>query len=424
MGKIIKHIFYEIDVEFASPVNVSSGERFYTDSDVMINGSGEFIIPGTTLAGAFRNYIYEEFGETAASGAFGYTQGEQGKMSSVFISDMVLSGTGNPMLGIRDFVVLKEDKSVDNKFDAQIIETGSEGKIEIEYLMREGTEDIEAYIFHIIHGIEYGDIRIGGNKNRGFGRMKVNRIRSASFTEGETLEKYLEGQPGYMGEGSSYDEWKADHPDYHPKYIKVRVPLKISGGISIRTYSAKPGHPDYGHITSNDKPVIPGSSWNGALRKAALRILRDLGMSEGKARKQLEEWFGYVEKKKARQSMIVFSESVIDNAEMLNISRNQIDRFSGATVKGALYTERACFGGNTVLEYMIKKNRDAKALLELMDFVTEDLINGYVAVGGLTAIGRGLFELDGTIEYINSPYDDTDEDELVHLVMGRDGNNA
>ena len=72
------------------------------------------------------------------------------------------------------------------------------------------------------------------------------------------------------------------------------------------------------------------------------------------------------------------------------------------------------FGGTTDLEIMVKKSieyiddtnkkrktalKDVnyKAILGLVMLVITDIVNGYVAIGGQTAVGRGLFEGNGEI---------------------------
>ena len=56
-NKICKRIYYAIDVQLKSPLCISNGEDYYTDADVLTNGNGEYFVPGTSLAGAFRNYL-------------------------------------------------------------------------------------------------------------------------------------------------------------------------------------------------------------------------------------------------------------------------------------------------------------------------------------------------------------------------------
>ena len=58
MGEPIQtRVYYAVDVELVSPLSVSSGKNEITDADVLVNGAGEFFVPGTSLAGVMRNYL-------------------------------------------------------------------------------------------------------------------------------------------------------------------------------------------------------------------------------------------------------------------------------------------------------------------------------------------------------------------------------
>lgn len=70
--------------------------------------------------------------------------------------------------------------------------------------------------------------------------------------------------------------------------------------------------------------------------------------------------------------------------------RNKIDRFSGATIDGALFDARAIYDGKVCLKIeLINPNLKEKAL---MLFVVRDLCAGFLAVGGGKNVGRGVFK--------------------------------
>ena len=398
--KIISRKYYTINVELLSPLNIG-GQEGDTDSDVMRNGTGECFVPGTSLAGAFRNYLGVE---KKNKSAYGFSDGENGQMSSIFISDLYFDDdTVN--FSIRDRVQLKQDKEVENKFDVEIIEPGAKGCIRIETVTREEDEPLEGIVSNLIVAIQEGDIRIGANKNRGFGRLNVISVATREFDANNRKDwiEYLSANQNDCGEKIPYTEWAVNKSKPEMKYEKFSVPLKLCGGISIRKYSAKPGKADYEHITSNGEPVIPGNSWNGAIRSDAKSILMELGLNESKASKLIEDWFGVANAKSADswQSRIVFSESVIKGAKAVPMTRNNINSFTSVTKDGALYSEISYFGGTTELNYMIDTNpklsERTSALKGMMELVTKDLENGIISVGGQVAIGRGVFERNADV---------------------------
>lgn len=397
-NKIVSREYYAIDVSLVSPLNISNGEDYYSDADVLTNGSGEYFIPGTSLAGAFRNYLGKD---KKTECAYGFADGDQGRMSSIFISDIYLE---DAMVSVRDRVKLTDLKNVDNKFDVQIIGAGARGKLFLECVKRENDEyDFERIVSDLLYAISTGEIRIGADKNRGFGVLKIGRIASRMFTS-ENLDEWESFLPlahaaeGYP-KGKKYSEWSKKIEKPEPRYVRIHIPLELKGGISIRQYSAQKNSPDYVHITENGIPIIPGTSWNGALRSDALKILRMLGCRD--ASDKMDQWFGFVRERKAKdkpqacQSMIVVGESKLEKSRGLTITRNKIDRFSAATVSTALYTEYAYFGGFTDLEIKVKKDvsKAYEVAVGLMILVLKDLHGGYISVGGQGAIGRGIFAL-------------------------------
>lgn len=409
---IVKRLYYKIDVESCSPLAISNGESELTDSDIMCNAKGDCFVPGTSLAGAFRNALMFD---KKSDGIMGFADGENGRMSSVFISDLELS---NVITSVRDGVRLDQNHIVvdKSKYDMEIIETGVSGSIYINCLIRQGTEenDYTNSIKSIIHKLHNGDIRLGANKNRGFGRFKVLNVHTIDFTK-DNLTEYLEFKNCFRDKDIqykntfSYDEWSKDSEIVESKYIWMEVPLKLTGGISIRRYSTEPGKADYSHITCNNKPVIPGTSWNGAIRSEVINVLKELGLGSERINVIIDEWFGSINSKRTlkegsnqpHQSNIIIGESIIDGAKKLTMTRNKINRFDASTVDGALYTEISYFGGTTNLNIGVKKDDENNylAILAMLELVVKSIREGFVAVGGQSAVGRGIFAENGNITY-------------------------
>lgn len=433
--KIIEKQYYAFKLRLASPLNVSAGLSEETDADVLRNGDGEVFIPGTSVAGAFRNALMLK---EKSDGIMGYSDGEQGRMSSMLISDIYFVEPEHVKTGIRDGIKLDDSKIVENKFDMEIVETGAVGTLYIECVVREGDtpEQYVNAIKKLVTMLQSGEIRFGANKNRGFGRVELlTEADSESYVYEKSFSK--EDKNDYaafildVNSKTSKDtrlglydsqklsdwigeEWTekcmnmnqradADQPLDLGQYVKISVPLRLMGGISIRRYSAKSNQADFEHITCDGKPVIPGSSWNGAIRADAARILREL-IDVGKDKQMIVDnlidgWFGKIsdEQGESMQSLVVVSESIIEGATPVPMTRNKVNRFDASTVDGALYSEISYFGGKTTLELLIRKDekRYYEELVEILQLVIRDIKEGFVAVGGQTAVGRGVFAPDG-----------------------------
>lgn len=417
MGKIIKRYYINAEIRLETPLTISNGDNEYTDSDVLRNSAGEIFIPGTALAGAFRNFLNKKknmkcsFGYSANK-KIGKNDINEGSMSRIYISDIYFNNTE---ISVRDGVKLNEDKTVNNKFDYEIVEAGVSSILKIERVVREEDEDKDTAlneIAKILYALNKGEIRLGSKRNRGFGWVKVDKVYLYEFGADNMKEwiKYCK-EPVILNKEKIWEDWKQD-VNATGKYFSIKIPLKLQGGISIRRYSAKPNEADYEHITVTDKngkkiPVIPGTSWSGAIRAGIKDILKELSISD--VGLKIKNWFGDVDENKedAYQSNIVIKESVLRNSTMLPICRNRVNRFDASTVDGALYSEISYFGGETELEILIRNTikedgsdeYGSKALVGATILVAEEIEQGYIAVGGQTAVGRGIFEKNGEIQY-------------------------
>ena len=411
-NRVCKKILYYIDVICISPLAVFSGEEGTTDNSILYDYDGIPFVSGTTLAGAFRNYYNLEKNKDSL---FGFSDSDNGvgRMSSVYISDMRFESCNVNVL-IRNGVELNDNKAVvtKGKYDFEAIEPGNKGKFIIELVIRESDEqreDIwEKQIIQILSALDTNQIRIGAHKSRGYGKLRIDAIRKNVYTRHNILEyKNAYDYDKYILLPDIKEELLQD---ILTKYVKIKIPLKMNGGLSIREYSAKKNLPDFVQLTvhenSTDIPVIPGTSIAGAIRHRVVEILTELGISC--IDYIINSIFGYVDGTEAHISNVIFDECRIIGAKKLILSRNAISRFESATKDGALYREMAYYDGNCIMTIYVNKEIYVKSSSEvninISDYVIgfilialKDLQNGYLSIGGQTSIGRGIFEEDGSI---------------------------
>lgn len=415
MSKLEKRIVYRADIKLESALSVSGGIGEETDSDVMRDYDGEPFVPGTSLAGAFRDYL-----ELAADqpGLMGFAEPQGGKMSRLLVTD-ILFNQENLSVVTRDGVGLDENKNAVTgaKFDLEAIDTGATGTFFMELAVRETFEEEndELLIKQILQGIQNGDICIGQKKTRGYGRMSIETVSREVFDK-KNFTKY--GQ--FYGSEyrnpetkmSSWDEWNKVDPAFVRKFVHIKVPLKLDGCISIRKFQAKKDEPDYVHIQANKKPIIPGTSFAGAIRSRVKRIMLEAtGFPKENIEAEVNELFGYVKlkTKQSKKSKIVFGESEIVGGQALTITRTAISRFESSAKTQALYKEVTCAGGTVTLDIWVAKDVSNKAIPILLPALL-DLQRGYLAVGGMTSIGRGILKEAGEITIdTNERYLEEDE---------------
>ena len=301
--------------------------------------------------------------------------------------------SGVPRITVRDSVALDQYKTAIKgaKFDMEVLEPGVTFTTFIEQnYLEESDKDYGCCIANVFASEEPV---FGGKSMRGYGSIMNVSISEKSFYLSTEAEKWLEFDP-YDSEA----EWNAfvvtDHDNDHGKEISLT--MKLNGGISIRRYTTKvskgeTSEPDMEQLTIGAEgiPVIPGTTWAGAISHR----MEEFGIKK----EERGRIFGFVAgdgKESKARSKISFSESKIEGGNFKVISRNAIDRFTGGTVDGALYTERTYYGGSTVLRIgwhdkeAIPEN-GKKALAAALT----DLHYGILAVGGETSVGRGIFSI-------------------------------
>lgn len=383
----MNRVYFLMQLTLVSPMSIGSGESNYTDHDIILDSRGNPIIPATAIAGVFSHYLGDNKEEL-----FGCVKGKNESVSShiKFYDAQELSGT---FVTIRDCVALNDgEKTVKNKFDLQAEETGAdfEAVIELDDIGCNYCQRVE----EAIAALDSGLIGFGAKTSRGYGKVKVKKLQKAEFSLPENADKWLDFNM-FNSQDKCY-KIIAVSENSDIRYTHISLSLSQNGGISIREYTTERQKdlqdesiaPNFKHITLNNEkhtPVIPGTSWAGAFRSR---------YSEFAGNEKCEKLFGFVseENNDSSASRISFSESKIENSIKKLMTRTSIDRFSGGVKNSALFTEQVVFGGECTLDITVKDitNDECSAL----SAVICDLDRGYLAVGGLASIGRGLFNVD------------------------------
>lgn len=429
--KLCQRMFVRVKGLTLSPLLVGSGEDDRSDRDVIVDGSGRPFIPGSALAGALRAYLSESAGNRAeAQYLFGGDRDawssdgfslEDDRQSRLIIYDTPIHGA----IRLRPGVRLDEMKAAEPAalYSVQMVETGASFTMLWELLEREqdappyssknGQAEGRHLLQRLLGGLFQGGIRLGAKGNRGFGRLAAEKIWTKSFDmkDSEAYCRWLawDGRDEnafsaddlYNGEQSKAAAWTKER--------RLCVPLKVRSTIMIRQYTPE-GRADYAHLRCAKRPVIPGSSWTGALRGRIEQICCELLACDAKkAKTVLAHVFGAWGDNASQQSSVVrVEESCLEGGHECVVTRNAIDRFTGGTVNGALYTAQPWIGGRTKLQISWVE-RETEALLSsaaiagLLLWAALDLQNGLLPVGGETAVGRGCLEKDGDMTLDGNP---------------------
>jgi len=401
-GRITKKIYVKGNLILVSPLIMSGGADDITDKDLIKNGAGEYIIPGTAAAGVIRHYLKETYSGLSVDEVFG-AEGDNQSMLVFYDSPIV----GSAQISVRDGVAIDgktgtvKDKS---KYNYQILEAGNSFTFRIGLTLRENSSGAEDVMDHLIHALQKEEIYFGAKTSRGFGKVRLDEVKTLSldFSDGANAENWI---------NFSWDKVSGKYTinsDIKNSgiYTSITAGFKIASSLLIRSYSKNPEDADSYHLHSSDKPVIPGTSWAGVLRHCVENILEELDYKKPDILKDL---FGFVDQKtkEAKPSRIIIEESIIESAMDMRYTRNKIDRFTGGTVDTALFDEQAVYGGTTALAIRIKNAQDYEIGLILL--ALKDISNGIQPVGGDSNIGRGILEGSGKTKIDEKDVDDNQE---------------
>lgn len=404
-------VIYRIEMcisgRLLSPILPGSGQDMESNMDIVKDQNGRPWLWGTSLAGVLRNFLENEMGKSAADRVFGSgTYGNQeGRQSRLFVYDTEFEEEN---VVIRDGVRLDEWKNSQDtkKYDMQIIERGSRFNIYLTLSVRknDNKEEMEKALSCLISGMRDGQIRIGARKNRGFGKLGVKDVYQKQFRmdDREEAERWLNWERRSADSFTKSDMLK-DTGEKRKNYAKehcLETELIVDRTLLIRSYDLD-SEADYCQLVSRGQAVIPGTAWAGAIRGRIASVIQEIyKKSWDEAQCALDAVFGTWNEtnESLTASKVLIEESVVEGGHELLTSRNAVDRVSGGVKRGALWTEIIWIGGKTRLQlFWPTGDENSDAVCGLLLWALRDIREGFLAVGGETAAGRGCFKGTGEI---------------------------
>lgn len=456
---IVRRMLLKGKLKLITPLIIGGGRSIYGDSDIIVlkDECGQPFIPSSSITGAlkhaFADYQYQgneteyEQNELWFWGGE-YTFNKDGEcfkrscQSSLTIADMVMEKYAKASVTIRDGIRIDSKTGVverRKKFDFETVEPGTAFDFKMEVVIREAfnVELFRSFFNWIAVILSGGKFAIGARTGQGFGRCKLENLNAYEFDyqKPEHVIAWL----------------STDHSKAQLLYSPLQVPLafqprhkefRLEAGFAIKnalmvgSYSGNPQAPDKVHIKSRDHngsgdiAVLPGTSFRGALRSRAERIINSLGANGSEALKGLFGWVddepGPSEHNKTVRGRIKIEERQIPRETYVEETQSRIktDRFTGGVINNALFDSMPVWAkeGNepmVTLELGIKDYKDWEAGLMLL--VLKDLWNGDLAVGGEKNVGRGVLQgLSAIISLADQVIEMKQDDDK--LLLFRQGN--
>lgn len=436
-----------ITLEAATPILVGTGRGdLITDALAVKDINGLPYLPATSIAGVLRHSL--QLNEEEDKLFFGFQDKKGGQGSRIIFTDGVMVGKeGKPMDGLQDRIDWQDpfydayqdlpvrqhvrigDKGVTEdtgKFDNEVVYQGTRFVFEIELIAASTCQEVFEKVVKQLHD---ETLRLGSNTRSGYGKVRVVdcncKTACLDLTKPEDLNAYLTKPAALDKEWLRWEAYTTPkNNDDKEQWIQYQLKLKpvdffmIGSGLGDNDADNTPmtelivewdndGKP---HLSKNPLVLIPGSSVKGALaHRTAYRynklMKRYIGNPEAKTGTE-NEAVARIFGKKTKDNKFTRGCMLIDDiiqGEMKSklFYHNKIDAFTGGTIDGALFQEKAVQGKDrTDCQYTLnlyvntaafKDDTDGK-VREAFELSLQDLCRGMLPLGGATARGYGMFE--------------------------------
>lgn len=409
-------LLFQADLVLESPLTLGNGEAEYSHKDLMLDKSGRPLIPGSSVAGMFYHYFSRHLKDDELpmlNRLWGLNEGKGDFTASpiCFYDAPHIGAWDDGQIGKRDGVrierVTKTAQKM-GKYDFQVLYPGNCFRFKAEIVLRKKQKDYREFARKILREIwelgRTGSIRLGGKTSRGYGLARMENVWYHAFDLAEHPEEF---------ETFVNCPWDAENDIHGLEQLKselegrswtLTIPLVLNRSLLIRSYDMATWDADARQVDNHhQRAVVPGTSWAGVFRGRVQKIYEEIAacyfrkLTE-KQKKEIDDEINYlfgIEKRGAtgQKSRIIFDESSDgEESHFIDIVRVAIDRFTGGSSRGALMKNRVTVDGHFNLSITVDQPTDAeKALVYL---ALADLLDGMLAVGGETSIGRGIFSPD------------------------------
>ena len=380
---------YRVKANCLSPLRTGGTDG---DSETVLTGpDGVCFVQGSSLAGAFRGWLEADEDWSALTEPL---FGSQKRGGSLIVSDgrfdMAAQVSTRPRLRIN-----AETGSADpgGKFDIAQVNAGADFVFELVWLGQEEAPKQLQAIEAMLAAMDAGQIRLGAQKNNGFGKVGLTVTRQFyDMRRPEDRTAWLEGTD--RGQPFALPEVVPDR----------RVCFILTGqidGLLVKSSARLPKEErkdkqkadenkkgkDKGsytpNLTENNVPVLPGSSIKGAVRAQAERIAKSINL-DGKLVSNL---FGNApDAETGRAGRVMVEDLRLDQAQARKISRIRINRFTGGVIRQGLLTEEPL---STPVRLELSVRQGSNMEYALLLYALRDLGLGLYNLGSGGAIGRG-----------------------------------
>ncbi len=422
----------QVTIECVTPLSVGTGESdFLTDSTVAIDCNGMPYIPGTAIAGVVRHALVNK-------SILGFW-GKHDRGSQIAFSEARMIGQDGKVLDglaeipnevfyefyrnlpIRQHTAITEKGVAKEhcKFDEQVVPIGTRFRFEIEMLSK-NENDYESFK-QVLETLNYSSLRIGSGTRNGFGKIDVKECvcRKFDLSNKKDLDDYIQKS------SSLNSDLQGDITQIGKKNGEAWVEYTLSfSPVNFFMFGS-----GYGDDEVDDVPVkenivvwnnskaaitknftlIPATSIKGALsHRVAYYYNKQVGNFADKlSRMEIGNWtgtkndavaalFGEDEdgkNKKIRRGNVLFEDVFICESDIKEqiFPHVKIDRFTGGTIDGALFQEKASTTQKQITMHIYVNKIVSNEARMAFESALDDLCQGALPLGGNVNKGHGCF---------------------------------
>lgn len=455
MSQDVLNRIYLINATFrlASPLLIASGQSDESDKDVLLfykdHDNALAYIPGTSFAGVLFNQlnvvnghlhptpnpdrqgILDDKGTKAklCDKLMNYIAGDGEQTQSHLIIEDLMSFDDYDIT-IRDGNALSRATKValkGAKYDYQIIEPGISFHFRATIKVRSCAKDFDynlllSYIKLLLK--DEDRFAVGSNTNNGFGKLKCEKFSVHHFDfvnnaiDADNYLLYLKELNSYSLSKEYYEHLPtkinllklSDAYVLHRNEFFAKVKFRFKTNAILGSY--QDSDTDKSTLSSRGTPVISGKSLRGPVATKIYEMLMIHEIEFGEEKIKLSKDFlghdlskiGTGEYQEYKKSRLKIDEVILENHSTAIYTRNRIDRFTGGTMKHALFDSKP-IEANPDAEFEIVFRIDSPYDHEifLLQNVIKDLYTGWLPIGGETSIGRGVLQgMGGIIRHKNN----------------------
>lgn len=404
MGK-----YYRISGVVKFPEGLAAGEsRGANAIEIARDGEGLPVLRGTSIAGALRSAL-REAGVPEKSISFWFGDKLEGKndfkASQIVVADVVLdAGKQTPETRMHNQVNRKTGSVADTAlFGVEMLPPQTSGRLLIYVIPRD--EQPAENILRALEGAFATTLLLGGNRNRGIGRMDASDVKCYEF-DCSTVEGFAKWQDIRYADRSGLEpdlsgcapvSFDAESTQFVKNY-KVMFKIPRGEDISVgygKNLDGDTCAPQYVYDASGAKKWrIPGSTFRGVIRSWMIR----LAVKDGAGEEPILDLFGTLEKR----GRIHFADAYCLADPKKNGEQRRdhvaIDRFSGGSVQGAKFSSKVLVG-NCAFEMDVSVVAPKANELEWLKKTLLAIHLGVISIGSSKA--SGLLEIENWNELKN-----------------------